>query len=187
MEPVQTDKSEVSTVQPLSGAIRVIRLFDSLSTWSGKLFAWLVIPMVGSLVYEVVARYFFERPTIWAYDMTYMFYGSHFMLGAAFTLARKGHIRTDFFYRLWSARSQGTVDALLYAFLFFPAMGVFFWLSWDFALKSWIQGERIVTSPWNPPVYYFKTVMPLAGLLLLLQGIAEFLKSLYAAVRGEWP
>ena len=103
-----------------SGRTRMaIKLLDQVSIWSGKAFAWLIIPMVICLVYEVFARYLFNAPTLWAYDMTYMLYGSHFMLGAAFTLAMQGHIRTDFFYRLWSVRWQGTVDSLLYIFSFF--------------------------------------------------------------------
>ena len=166
---------------------RTLQIIDSISMWSGKLFAWLVIPMVGGLVYEVFARYGFDSPTLWAYDMTYMLYGSHFMLGAAYTLSRKGHIRTDFLYRLWPARWQGAVDALLYAFFFFPAMGFFMWMSWDFALTSWIQGEVGISSPWSPPIYPFKTVMPVTAIRLILQGISEFVKSLHAAIWGEWP
>jgi TRAP-type mannitol/chloroaromatic compound transport system permease small subunit len=97
-----------------------IRVLDGISIWSGKLVAWLIIPMVLGLVYEVVARYAFNAPTEWAYDMTYMLYGSFFMLGAAFTLQRKGHIRTDTFYAAWSPRRQGMVDAVCYLLFFFP-------------------------------------------------------------------
>jgi TRAP-type mannitol/chloroaromatic compound transport system permease small subunit len=166
---------------------RIVDTLDAISMWSGRLFAWLIIPMVGALVYEVVARYGFNSPTLWAYDMTYMLYGSHFMLGAAYTLARQGHIRTDFFYRLWSPRWQGTVDAALYAFLFFPAMSFFLWDSSDFAMVSWIRQEVGISSPWSPPIYPFKTVMPVTAVLLILQGISEFVKSLHAAIRGKWP
>lgn len=166
---------------------RVIDTLDAVSAWSGKLFAWLIVPMVGCLVYEVVARYFFESPTVWAYDMTYMLYGSHFMLGAAYTLSVQGHIRTDFFYRLWPPRWQGAVDAMLYACLFFPAMAFFLWDSWDFALTSWVRQELGISSPWNPPIYPFKTVIPVTAALLILQGVSEFIKSLHAVVKGEWP
>ena len=167
--------------------LRMVSTLDAISLWSGRMFAWLIIPMVGALVYEVFARYGFNSPTLWAYDVTYMLYGTHFMLGAAYTLARQGHIRTDFFYRLWSPRWQGTVDAFLYAFLFFPAIGFFLWDSSDFAMVSWIRGEVGISSPWSPPIYPFKTVMPVTGVLLILQGISEFVKSLHAAIRGEWP
>ena len=164
-----------------------VAVLDAISIWSGKLVAWLILPMVGGLAYEVIARYGFDAPTAWAYDLTYMLYGSFFMLGAAFTLQRKGHIRTDVFYANWSPRRQGTVDALCYLLLFFPGLIAFLALTWDFFWISFQRGERIVTSPWMPIVYPFKAVMPVATLLLLLQGLSELLKSLYAAARGEWP
>lgn len=174
------------TPKPPEGLLTVIRLLDGISEWSGRAVAWLIVPMVLSLVWEVFARYVFSSPTVWAYDATYMLYGTFFMLGAAFTLKRKGHIRTDFFYANWSARRQGAVDAVLYLFFYFPALSIFLWVAWDYAATSWARGERIVTSPWMPPVYPFKTVLPVTAALLLLQGVSEFLKSAYAAARGRW-
>lgn len=164
-----------------------MRTLDAISIWSGRLFAWLIIPMVCCLVYEVFARYLFNSPTLWAYDMTYMLYGSHFMLGSAYTLAVQGHIRTDFFYRLWPARWQGTIDAILYACLFFPGLAFFLYESTDFAVTSWVRQELGISSPWNPPIYPFKTVIPVTAALLILQGISEFIKSVYAAIYGKWP
>ncbi|MBX9810750.1 MAG: TRAP transporter small permease subunit [Burkholderiales bacterium] len=172
-----------SAPQPLLTAIKVL---DSISIGSGKLVAWLIIPMVLGLVYEVVARYAFNAPTEWAYDMTFMLYGSFFMLGAAFTLQRKGHIRTDTFYGAWSPRRQGWVDTICYLLFFFPGLIAFLILTWDFFWVSFQRSERIVTSPWMPIVYPFKAVMPIATALLLLQGVSEFLKSVYAAAKGEW-
>jgi TRAP-type mannitol/chloroaromatic compound transport system permease small subunit len=165
---------------------RAIAFLDGVSLWSGKIVAWLIFPMVGSLVYEVIARYAFNAPTVWAYDMTYMLYGSFFMLGSAYTLLRKGHIRTDMFYMNWPVRRQGWVDTVCYVLFFFPGMIAFLVVSWDFFWISWERGERIVTSPWMPIVYPFKATIPLATLLLLLQGVSELLKSLYAALKGEW-
>lgn len=167
--------------------ITLIRFIDGISIWSGKLIAWLIVPMVAGLVYEVVARYVFSAPTEWAYDMTYMLYGSFFMLGSAFTLQRKGHIRTDILYANWSPRRQGMVDAVCYALFFFPGLIAFAVVSWDFFWVALQRGERIVTSPWMPIVYPFKGVLPAAMLLLLLQGLSEFLKSMHAAIKGEWP
>jgi TRAP-type mannitol/chloroaromatic compound transport system permease small subunit len=167
--------------------IQIIRAIDAVSHSTGRIVAWLIIPMVGSLVYEVISRFVFEQPTVWAYDMTFMLYGSFFMLGAAYTLYRKGHIRTDSFYGAWSPRRQGIVDAVCYALFFFPGLIAFLWVSWDFFLVSWSRNETIVTSPWMPIVYPFKFVLPLSTLLLLVQGVSEFLKSLYAATKGEWP
>lgn len=161
---------------------RTIRLLDAIGLWSGRITVWLIVPMVASLVYEVVARYLFDAPTSWAYDMTFMFYGSYFMLGSAYTLLRGGHIRTDVVYAAWPPRARGWIDVACYLAFFFPAMLIFTWLGWEYFWRSWQQGERIVTSPWMPVVYPFKAVLPLAGLLLLLQGTSEFLKSLRAAL-----
>lgn len=184
--PAPTLEEALKKRQPKAFAL-AIRILDSISIWSGKLAAWLIVPMVLALCYEVVVRYFFESPTIWAYDVTYMLYGTLFMLGAAYTLERGGHIRTDSFYGKWSPRRQGLTDAILYLLFFFPGMIAFLWVSWGFFFASWTRSEAIVTSPWMPIVYPFKFVLPLSTALLLLQGSSEFLKSMYAAVRGEWP
>ena len=165
--------------------MRVTTTLDRISLWSGRLTACLIIPMVLGLTYEVVARYLFNAPTVWAYDMTFMLYGTFFMLGSAYTLMRKGHIRTDTFYGNWSPRVQGTVDAVCYAILF-PALFIFLWVGWGYFTRSLAQGERLVTSPWMPIVYPFKFVIPLTAALLLLQTVSEFLKSLWAARTGEW-
>ena len=163
-----------------------IERIDSISIWSGKLFAWLIAPMIGVLVFEVFARYGFDAPTMWAYDSTFMLYGSHFMLGAAFTLAKGAHIRTDFFYRMWSDRVQASVDLLIYLLFFFPGFAFFLWVSVEFAAKSWEQSELITTSPWLPIVYPFKTVIPLTATLLIIQGLSESLKCVEAIKQGRW-
>lgn len=173
--------------QTLSKILRVARFVDYISLWSGKAAAWLILPLVLGLTYEVISRYAFKAPTIWAYDLAYMLYGSMFMLGAAFTLLNKGHIRTDIFYGKWSPRRQGWIDAILYLFFFFPGMIFFLISGLDEALLSWSLWERSEAGAWRPPVYPFKTVIPLTALLLLIQGMSEFIKSVYAAVRGEWP
>ena len=175
-----------SVTTPPPRLIRILRVIDSISIASGKLFAWLIFPMVGSLVYEVAARYLFDSPTLWAYDMTFMFYGTFFMMGAAYTLQQKGHIRTDVLYGGWSIKRQGWVDSACYLLFFFPAMIAFLVVTWDYFALSYSQNERNVTSSWMPIVYPFKFVMPLSTALLLAQGVSEFLKSLYAARKGVW-
>ena len=110
---------------PPQAMLKAIRILDSISLWSGRIVAWLIVPMVLSLVYEVVARYIFDAPTVWAYDMTFMLYGSFFMIGSAYTLYKKGHIRTDSYYGGWSTRTQGWVDTVCYLLLFFPPL-IFF-------------------------------------------------------------
>ncbi len=161
-----------------------MRALDGISIWSGKAVSWLILPMCSVLVYEVVVRYIFNSPTIWAGDLSLLIYGGYFMLGAAYTLQRQMHIRTDFLYRNWTQRTQCLVDIALYVILYFPAMGMFMWLSWEFAFKSILQQEKIVTSPWMPVVYPLKITIPLATLLLLLQGVSEVLKSFYTMRTG---
>jgi TRAP-type mannitol/chloroaromatic compound transport system permease small subunit len=172
---------------PPRALLLTIRVIDRVvGEWSGRLFCWLIIPLVGGLTYEVLVRYLFNAPTIWAYDVTYMLYGAHFMLGAAHTLYSHGHIRTDIFYDKWSPRTQGTIDAVLYLFLFFPGMFFFLTSGWEEALLSISVLETSDASPWRPPLYPFKTVIPVAAALLLVQGVSEFLKSVYAARWGRW-
>ncbi len=168
-------------------SLKVIRIIDTLAEWSGAVFAWMILPLVLGLTYEVVVRYAFNAPTIWAYDVAYMLYGSHFMLGAGYCLLKKGHIRTDIFYEKWTPRRQGWVDTLSYLLLFFPGMIFFFLASWDSAFHSFTIRELSDQSPWRPPIYPFKMVVPVAALLLIIQGVSEFLKSLHAALRGRWP
>lgn len=171
---------------PPTALRRWITRIDQVGIWSGKLFAWLIIPMVAALAYEVAARYLFEKPTMWAYDVTFMLYGAHFMLGAAFTLQKGSHIRTDFIYRKWSERTQATVDLIIYLVCFFPGVGFFLWVSADYAWKSWQQMERVITSPWMPIIYPFKSVIVLTATLLLVQGVSEVLKCIEAIKQGRW-
>ena len=172
------------TMAPAAGNA-LTRALDTVTRVVGRATAWLIIPMVGSLVYEVGARYLFDAPTIWAYDMTFMLYGTFFMLGSAWTLQRGGHIRTDTFYGAWSPRRQAWVDVACYVFFFLPAMVVFLKLGAEYFWKSYEQNERIVTSPWLPIVWPFKLVMPVTAALLILQGISEVIKSVLVILKGD--
>jgi TRAP-type mannitol/chloroaromatic compound transport system permease small subunit len=165
--------------------ITVIHAIDRFSELCGRLFMWMILPLVVGLAYEVVARYGFNAPTVWAYDMSYMLYGSHFMLGAAYALMRGAHVRTDFFYENFSDRKKGLIDATAYLLFFFPAMVMFFVSSVDDAYYAWQITERSEQTPWRPLLWPFKATVPLAALLLLIQGLAEFLKSFYAATTGR--
>jgi len=178
-------RGEVRTDGPPSALIRIVGVIDTVSEWSGRIFCWLIIPLMLGTTYEVIARYAFNAPTVWAYDTSYMLYGSHFMLGAAYTLLKGGHIRTDIFYQNWSPRTKGLVDALLYLLLFFPGMIFFFWMGGQEGWHSLMIGERSDASPWRPIVYPLKLVIPVTALLILVQGVSEFIKSAHLALRGR--
>jgi TRAP-type mannitol/chloroaromatic compound transport system permease small subunit len=161
---------------------RIIKVIDQISIWSGKTVSWLIIPMAGVLVWEVFVRYVF-RPTLWAIDMSTMFYGTHYWIAAAMTLYMGKHIRTDFFYDKWGPRTQCWVALFCYIFLFLPGIVMFVWLSWDFAAESWDLREELMTT-WRPPAYWYKSAIPFGGALLLLQGISEILKSIKMLLTG---
>ena len=165
--------------------VRVIRAIDSISKWSGLIVAWLILPLIAVMSYEITVRYLLH-PTAWAYDLSYMIYGAMFMLGAAYTLYRGAHVRTDFLYQNWSVRTQAAVDGGCYLLLFFPGIAIFLWIGTEFAWASWLQNERSVGSAWMPVIYPLKAVLPIATALLLLQGVAEFLKCIYALRTGTW-
>lgn len=170
-----------STLALLAGRI------DRIAVFSGRLVAWLIVPMVLSLCYEVVARYVFNAPTQWAYDMTFMLYGSFFMLGAAYTLQRKGHVRTDSLYAGWPPRRQAMVDLGGHLLMLLPFAGVMLFVGWGYFVKAYVTNETFVSSSWQPITWPFKLSMPLAGLLLLIQGFSECLKCAYTLKTGQWP
>jgi TRAP-type mannitol/chloroaromatic compound transport system permease small subunit len=139
--------------------------------------------MTIGVAYEVAARYAFNAPTIWAYDLTYMLFGAQFMLAAAFTLLKGGHIRTDVFYERWSPRTRATIDAVSYVFFFFPGMLFVFYAGAAEAWSSWLIGERSDWSPWRPVIYPLKAVIPVTAGLMVLQGLSELIKCL-RVIRG---
>jgi TRAP-type mannitol/chloroaromatic compound transport system permease small subunit len=164
--------------------IRAVRAIDRFTDVTGTWVAWLNIPLVLAVSYEVVARYAFNAPTIWSYDITYMLYGTIFMLGAAYALHKGAHIRTDFFFEKWSVRTQGTIDSIAYIVFFFPSLVMFLVVGWDEAWYSFVIGETSEQTPWRPILWPFKMVIPLTCLLLIVQGVSETIKSVYAARTG---
>jgi TRAP-type mannitol/chloroaromatic compound transport system permease small subunit len=161
------------------------KTIDSISTWSGKLVAWLVIPNVLALVYEVIARYIFKSPTIWSYEVTYFLYGTHFLLGAAYTHSIKAHIRIDVFHMHLPPRLKAFVDILGYLLLFFPVMIVLIYAGTEFTIQSWEMGEKSGLSPWRPHLYPYKAVLVISFFFLFLQGVAEFIRSLILLLKGN--
>jgi TRAP-type mannitol/chloroaromatic compound transport system permease small subunit len=164
--------------------IRIVRAIDRFTDTTGTWVAWLNVPLVLVVVYEVIARYAFGAPTAWSFDLTYMLYGAIFMLGAAYALHKGAHIRTDFFFEKWSIRTQGVIDSTAYIVFFFPSLFLFLIVS---SAEGWYAFEISETSeqtPWRPLLWPFKMVVPLTCLLLMIQGVSETIKSFYAARTG---
>ncbi|OOY06901.1 TRAP transporter small permease subunit [Thioclava sp. F36-7] len=166
--------------------LRFISFADRLSGWFGKSFGWLVLLMTIGMSYEVIVRYIFNSPTPWAYELSFMMYGALFMVGGAYTLARGGHVRGDFVYRMWPVRVQGLVDFVLYVIFFFPGITALIFAGWKYAARSIRYGEVSASSPAGIPIYQFKAIMVLAGVLLFIQGLAQLCRCIIAIRDGVW-
>ena len=166
---------------------KTLMLIDGISTWTGKAFAWTIVALMLAIVYEVVARYVFNAPTQWAFDVSYMLYGTLFMMAGAYTLARNGHVRGDVLYGFLPVRMQAGFDLVLYFVFFIPGIAALAWFGIGFAQTSWALGEHSSLTPGGPPVYHFKTLIPIAGALVLLQGVAEIIRCILALKTGQWP
>jgi TRAP-type mannitol/chloroaromatic compound transport system permease small subunit len=165
---------------------RVVRAIDAVSTAAGWLAGWFIVPITVAVSYEVIARYAFNAPTKWSYEVGYMLYGAQFMLAAAYTLLKGGHIRTDVFYERWSATTRATVDAVCYVFFFFPGMLCILYAGAVEARQAWEIGERtgLRIGTVGVPMYLLKAVIPLTAALLILQGISELVRC-WRAMRGS--
>lgn len=166
--------------------LRFIAVADDLSAWFGKVFAWGVIVMALGIGYEVLVRYFFRAPTPWAFDLSYILYGTLFMMAGAYTLSRDGHVRGDFIYRLWRPRTQAIVELILYIIFFFPGVTALIFAGWKYASRSWGYWEVSSNSPAGIPIFQFKTVIVAAGILLFIQGIAQVFRCIVCLRTGEW-
>ena len=158
---------------------RIVSVIDIMNLWVGRVTCVLLIPVMASMVYEVVARKLFLAPTVWAYDVSRMAAGAMFMAGAGYALMQGVHIRADFLYRAWSRKTQATVDALLYLAFYFPAVLFFFWISLDYTITAWVRWERTMDTTLMAPVAPARTAMPVGAFFLLLQGVAEVLRSIH--------
>ncbi|MBN1106855.1 MAG: TRAP transporter small permease subunit [Deltaproteobacteria bacterium] len=164
--------------------IALTRWIDRLSEWSGKMVSWLVLVFTLVLGYEVIMRYAFNAPTKWTFDISYMLGGSYFLLGEAYTMLKRKHVRIDIFYVGFSPRKKALVDILFTLVFFFPLWGILLYYLIPYVYLSWVTGERSMQGYWMPILYPFKTVMPVGILLLLLQGVAEFIRSVIDLVHG---
>lgn len=165
---------------------KLVKFIDGINDKVGKTFAWLFLPLVYTLVHEIVATKVFAKPTVWAFDLSYMLYGAIFMMGAAYTLSIDGHVRGDMLYRLWRPRIQATVDLVLYIVVFFPAMIALLYAGSSYAYYSFSIGERSLQSPFGPIIWPLKMVIPATAFCMLLQGIAQVIKCIRCLQRGRW-
>lgn len=165
----------------------VIRTIDLLNKSVGHAFAWCIVILTLGVSYEVFVRYVLRDPTSWAFDLSYILYGSLFLMAGAYTLSRGGHVRADVFSRRWKPRTQATVELVLYFIFFFPGVLALVIAGWGYGHESFVIREVSVNSPVGVPVWPLKMLIPVAGLLLTLQGIAEVLRCLLCLVEGQWP
>ena len=168
-------------------AARFLRIVDSISYASGKLFAWLIVALTFVVSIEVFKRYILNAPTAWIYDLNSMLYGTLFMMCGAYTLAAAGHVRADFVYIYMKPRGQAALDLALYLLFFIPGILGLIYAGAGFAADSWRIGEHSTVTAEGPPVYQFKAVIPLAGALVMLQGLAEILRCVVCLRTGAWP
>jgi TRAP-type mannitol/chloroaromatic compound transport system permease small subunit len=166
---------------------RILFAIDRISAFAGKAAAWSVVLLTLVVCYDVVARYVFNRPTQWGFDLAYMLYAVLFMIAGAYTLSRNGHVRGDVLYRFLGPRAQAALDLVLYLLFFVPGVLALAWYGIGFAHDSWSMLERSQTSASNIPIYPLKAVIPIAGALLLLQGAAEIARCVICLRTGEWP
>jgi TRAP-type mannitol/chloroaromatic compound transport system permease small subunit len=164
--------------------ISFAKKIDGISAWTGRLFAWLVIPLTVLIVYEVFTRRFLNAPTIWTFELSNFLYGAHFMLVAAYGLLNKSHVCIDLFVMRGSKRTAVILDLFCYFLLFFPFIIVILYHGFVFAKDSWASWETS-WSVWGPPLYPIKTVIPVTAFLLLIQGISEVIKKVILLKTGE--
>lgn len=166
---------------------RFLYTIDAISTWVGKTAAWLIIGLMLLVCVEVFKRYILNAPTAWIFDADNMLYGSLFMLAGAYTLAQNAHVRGDFLYSSMRPRVQAGLDLALYIVFFLPGIAALIYAGADYAADSWRIAEHSNVTADGPPVYHFKTVIPIAGALVMLQGIAEIVRCVVCLQTGAWP
>lgn len=165
---------------------KLLSTADEISTWVGKAFSWLIIALMLMVVVEVFKRYVLNAPTAWIFDASNMMYGTLFMMCGAYTLSQDGHVRGDFFYGSAAPRTQASLDLVLYILFFLPGVVALTWAGWGYANDSWLIREHTFNA--DPlPLYPFKAIIPIAGLIVLLQGIAEIVRCVVCLNTGEWP
>jgi TRAP-type mannitol/chloroaromatic compound transport system permease small subunit len=166
---------------------RWLQIADHISTWAGKAASWLIMLLMFTVCIEVFKRYVLNMPTAWIFDATNMMYGTLFMLCGAYTLAQDAHVRGDFLYSSMRPRTQATLDLVLYVVFFIPGVIALLYAGYDYASYSWSIDEHSNITANGPPVYQFKTVIPIAGVLVMIQGLAEIVRCVVCLRTGKWP
>jgi TRAP-type mannitol/chloroaromatic compound transport system permease small subunit len=170
-----------------SGVMKLVLAIDRFNTWIGKASAWLIVGLMLLVCAEVFKRYALNKPTAWIFDASNMFYGTLFMMCGAYALAQNAHVRGDFLYASMAPRTQASLDLVLYFVFFFPGILALCYAGYDYAAISWRINEHSNVTSDGPPVYHFKTVIPVAGALVLLQGVAEVIRCIVCLRNGAWP
>jgi TRAP-type mannitol/chloroaromatic compound transport system permease small subunit len=165
----------------------LLLFIDKVSTWVGQFFSWLIVALTFMISWEVFSRYFLDNPHAWAFDVMSMMYGSLFMMAGAYTLSKNGHVRGDVLYGFFPPRLQAWLDLILYLVFFIPGVFALAWAGYGFAADSWAINEHSNITANGPPVYPFKTILPIAGAFLLAQGLVEIVRCIVCIKQGEWP
>ena len=166
---------------------RLLLTIDKISTFVGQAFSWLIVSLTLLISWEVFSRYALDRPHAWAFDVMIMMYGTLFMMAGAYTLAKAGHVRGDVLYGFFEPRTQATIDLILFVLFFIPGVFALTYAGYFYAAESWAVSEHSNITAEGPPIYPFKTMLPLAGGFLLLQGIVEIIRCVICIRQGAWP
>jgi TRAP-type mannitol/chloroaromatic compound transport system permease small subunit len=166
---------------------RLLLTIDKISTFVGQFFSWLIIGLTALISWEVFSRYVLSHPHAWAFDVMIMMYGTLFMMAGAYTLSKNGHVRGDVLYGFFPPRLQAGLDLALYILFFIPGVIALIWAGYRYAGESWAINEHSNITADGPPIYPFKTVIPVAGAFLLLQGVAEITRCVLCLKAGHWP
>jgi TRAP-type mannitol/chloroaromatic compound transport system permease small subunit len=165
----------------------LLLFIDSVSTWVGKAFSWLIVALTLLISWEVFSRYALDHPHAWAFDAMIMLYGTLFMMAGAYTLSKNGHVRGDVLYGFFPPRLQAGLDLALYILFFIPGVVAFVWAGYNYAAESWAINEHSNITAEGPAIYPFKTIIPIAGAFILMQGIVEIIRCVICLKQGDWP
>jgi TRAP-type mannitol/chloroaromatic compound transport system permease small subunit len=166
---------------------KLLLTIDKISTFVGQVFSWLIVSLTLMITWEVFSRYVLDNPHSWALDVMVMMYGTLFMMAGAYTLAKAGHVRGDVLYGFFEPRTQATIDLILFVLFFMPGVFALTYAGYFYAAESWAINEHSTITSEGPPIYPFKTMLPLAGAFLLVQGLVEIIRCVICIQQGQWP